>query len=153
MKDCCVVVAAVLAAGLGACAERQARGSGEMAVLESGRPPIAVSAREVREADGKLVREVLVRADAGSERWFERAGLELQLEVGASRLKLTKRPEGLGARWSGSPGVLSWSARDGSAGLRVELADLRSEVERPPRFESVGKTGHIEQAVPVGMAP
>lgn len=146
-------IGVALSAVLACCAEPRASGSCEMAALESGRAPIAVTAREVLGADGRLVREVLVHAERGSERWFERSGRELQLEVGASRLRLTTLHEGLGARWIGSPGVLSWEARDGSAGLRVELADLRSEVERPPGFESVRKTGLIEVAVPLGPAP
>lgn len=146
-------VAAALAAGLACCAERQPSVSGETAVLESGRPPIAVTTRQERGADGQLMHEVLVRAERGSESWFQRSGHDLQLEVGTRRLRLTTLPGGLGARWNGGPGVLSWSARDGSAGLRVELADLRSEVERPPGFESLRKTGLIEVAVPVGPGP
>lgn len=153
MTGSCMLVAVVLGGGLLACTERRAISSPDTAVLESGRAPIAVTARQRLDADGRLVREILVRAEHGSERWFERSGRDLQLEVGADRLRLTMLAEGLGARWIGGPGVLSWSAPDGSAGLRVELSDLDGEVERPPGFVPVSKTGLIEVTVPVGSAP
>lgn len=154
MTRLCPRWAVVLALGLGACVERPSSGSRDggnaLAVLESGRVPIAVSSRQELAADGRVVREVMVRSEPGSERWFERARGELRLEVGARRVRLTPGPEGLGARWIGGPGVLSWSAPDGSAGLRTELADLHGEVERAPRFVPVRPTGHIEVAVPLG---
>lgn len=157
MIGSCPMGAVLVALGLGACVERPPTADRDQeraaAVLESGRAPIAVTARQELAADGRVVRELLVKAEPGSERWFERARGELRLELGVRRVGLTTRPDGLGARWDGGPGVLSWSAPDGSAGLRVELADLHGEVERPPQFVPVRPTGHVGFAVPVGVGP
>lgn len=150
-------VAVLLAFGGSGCVERQASGGSDTAsaraLLQSGRVPLLVTSRDGLDAQGRPFREVLVRAERGSERWFERAGRELQLEVAGRRSSLSPRQGGLGARWSGGPGVLTWTAPDGSAGMRVELDDLQGAAERAPRFEPIRATGLIDLAVPTQVAP
>ncbi len=121
------------------------------------------AARRIEEGPTSEGWRIEVKPRAGGERWLERVGPEVVVEVyvegaqGARRERLVRVAAGFEYRWRPlsleERVVLTWTGPNGQAGLRVEYG-VPAMVEPGPRtdilkFETIATRGLVEEAIPL----